>query len=626
MQDIWTLSLVVGLLILAAYGLYNNLYLKKGGLKRTPLITERQTTDPDLRDLNRNVGLAVISKEGKIIWHNEIFMRLFSGQVKDKTDVKYYLPDFSPGKGYGPQEIYRLGRKVYYLKQVPLENKGKLLISCEDITNLMAAITKPQDIQPVIAFLQLDNLEEVLKEISDENKPNLLGTASHLINEWVSSLEGYLRPLGEGRYIIFLTQWGFNQAEKNRFALLDKIRDIQTETLLPFTMSVGIGINEDSPGELGRLALTALDLALERGGDQVVVKSPENVKFYGGRSISIEKRTKVKARAVAFALRDLIMEARQVIIMGHEMADYDSLGAALGLAKAVRDLGKRAYVVVDEYNPATDKLFSTLSKEASTANLIKPGEAEKKAHEKPLLIIVDTHKPSLLPVPGLAGKDLNIAVIDHHRRGEEFISEPKLVYLETYASSASELVTELLQYLGDEVEIGRLEATALLAGITVDTKNFMFQTGVRTFEAASYLRSKGADPGIVQKLLRDDITTVIKKADVIRGAKVLYGQVALGISLEKSHDAIIMAAKTADTMMNIAGVKASFVIWPQDNSVAVSARSNGEINVQRIMERLGGGGHLTTAAAQLSDSPEIVESRLLDVLEEGLHTKEAWQR
>lgn len=623
MQVFWTTSLVVGILIVSVFVVYLHRYLHKSSRTETEgTLPKEKTVGLDLKTLSENSGLAVLSKEGRVSWSNELFSQLIGRQIKENTDIKHYLPGFTPGKGLSGLEFYRCGKKVLYLKYVPFDNKNKYLLSCEDVSAIMAGTSKPQDIQPVISFLQLDNLEEVLKQIPDSNKPQLIGTVSHLINEWVGSLEGYLRPLDEGRYIIFLTQWGFNQAEKNRFALLDRIREMETETLLPFTISMGIGINEDSPGELGRLAQAALDLALERGGDQVVVKSPGNVKFYGGRSKSIEKRTKVKARAVASALRELITESRNVMIMGHEMADFDSLGAALGLAKAVKDLGKKAYVIVDEENSETDKLFSALNKEAIAAQLVKAGEAERKAADKPLLIIVDTHKPSLLPVPALVKKGLDIAVIDHHRRGEEFIFEPKLVYLETYASSTSELVTEVLQYLGDEVVLGRLEATALLAGITVDTKNFMFQTGVRTFEAASYLRSKGADPGIVQMLLRDDITTVIKKADVIRGAKVLYGKIALGKSSEKSHDAIIMAAKTADTMMNIAGVKASFVIWPQEDSVAISARSNGEINVQRIMESMGGGGHLNIAAAQVPGSLEAVESRLLDILEEELHTKE----
>lgn len=624
MQDFWTTSLIVGFLIISGFGLYFYRYLyNKRKITTEGTLSNEGTGGPDFKSINDNLGFAVLSKEGRIIWFNKVFSYLIGRQIKNNTDIKEYLPGFTPGKEYDGQEFYRLGKKVFYLRQSSLANKDRYLLSCEDVSAIMGGQAKPQDLQPVISFLQLDNLEEVLKQIPDGNKPQLIGTVSHLINEWVGNLEGYLRPLDEGRYIIFLTQWGFNQAEKNRFALLDRIREIDTQTLLPFTMSMGIGVNEDSPGELGRLAQAALELALERGGDQVVVKSPGNVKFYGGRSKSIEKRTKVKARAVASALRELITESRQVLIMGHEMADFDSLGAALGLAKAVVNLGKKAFVIIDEVNSETEKLFSALDKEAIGAQFVKAGEAERKATDNSLLIIVDTHKPSLLPVPALVRKGLNIAVIDHHRRGEEFIFEPKLVYLETYASSTSELVTEVLQYLGDEVEIGRLEATALLAGIAVDTKNFMTQTGVRTFEAASYLRSKGADPGIVQTLLRDDITTVIKKADVIRGAKILYGKVALGKSSEKSHDAIIMAAKTADTMMNIAGVKASFVMWPQEGSVAISARSNGEINVQRIMESMGGGGHLNIAAAQVQGSLEVVESRLLDILEEELHPKEA---
>lgn len=467
-----------------------------------------------------------------------------------------------------------------------------------------------------IAFAQIDNLSEVFMDQAEEAKPQVLNGIERALTEWVVALDGYLRQVGEGKYMIFLSDVAFQEAEKNRFSILDKVREIYAGQALPLSLSMGVGIREDSINELGRLAQNALDLALERGGDQVVVKSPEKTYFYGGRSTTMEKRTKVKARVIALALKDLIRESRQVVIMGHEMADYDSLGAALGLAKAARDLGKKAWVVVDRSNASVDRLREVLPPTGWEDRLVRAGEMGRKITEQTLLIIVDTHKPTLLADKTIKEKAYKTAIIDHHRRGEDTVPGADLLYIESYASSTSELVTEMLQYLGDQVELTRTEATALLAGITVDTKRFTFQTGVRTFEAASYLRRLGGDPSAVQKLLRENFLTALKKARAISNARVLYGQVAYCVSQDSSPEAQVLAATTADGMLNIAGINASFVLWPFQGGVAVSARSNGEINVQAIMERLGGGGHFTVAAAQLNVSLAEAEEQVLNIMEE----------
>lgn len=468
----------------------------------------------------------------------------------------------------------------------------------------------------VIAFIQVDNLAEVIRTMPEESKPHLLGAVERTLAEWGINLDGYIKQIGEGRYVAFFSEWGLKQAEKNRFAILDKIRDIAEGNTMSLTLSIGVAVDEDSVSELGRLAESALELALQRGGDQVVVKSPEKVWFFGGKSVSLEKRTKVKARVTAFALKDMISQAALVVVMGHEMADYDCLGAALGVARAVNDLGKKVYIVLDKNNPAVDKILATLPRDTNMDKFIRVGEIGRKIIDNTLLVVVDTHKPALLADGSILSKVSHVAVIDHHRRGEEFITGAKLVYLESYASSTSELVTELLQYLGNFVEIHKAEATALLAGITVDTKYFMYQTGTRTFEAAAYLRSLGADQTVVQRLLQDDIMTVIKKAQTISTARILYGQIVYCKSLEPSHEAQVLAAKTADTMLNVAGVKASFVLWPFEGGNAVSARSNGEINVHAIMEKLGGGGHFTVAAAQVAGNSDDAEKKLLEILEE----------
>lgn len=469
--------------------------------------------------------------------------------------------------------------------------------------------------KPVLAFLQIDNLSEVIKNMAEEDKPHLLAALERSLGEWAGNLEGYLNRIGEGRYILFFTEWGYKQVEKTRFSILEKIRGVDVGNEKALTMSLGIAINEDNISELGKMAQQALEIALDRGGDQVVVKTPENLKFYGGKAVNSERRTKIKARVTADALKEMISEAAQVMVIGHIMADFDSLGAAFGIARAAKDLGKRSWVVLDEDNPAVHRILTIYSQEDFAGKIVKAREAGNKMVENTLLVVVDTHKPSLLPNQKLLKQAFRVAVIDHHRRGEEFINEGRLVYLETNASSASELVTELVQYYAEQVELSKAEAALLLAGITVDTKGFMQQTGVRTFEAAAYLRSIGADPAAIHKILSDDIYTVMKKAEVISKLKILYGKIALGVYPEKTHDAQLMAAKTADAILNIVNIEASFVVWPYHQGVAVSARSNGEINVQLIMEELGGGGHHTVAAAQLNEDLVEVEKRLLQKIE-----------
>lgn len=607
--------------VLGSYFLYSLWKYGFGGTRLLRVALDRNRNYwRELAGENLPLGVLVVDENGRIIWNNSYLSRLVGKNILLGMDLARLFPGFSVREQSSKEqsEVYHWSKKVFYIKSVlvPVNSRTFLVMTCEDITQNPLIYRRGQETQPVLGFIQADNLGEVLKSLPEESKPHLLSGIEKTLSQWVQSLDGYLKLIGEGKYLLILSQWGLKQAEKTRFTILDRIREIEVAKAMPLTVSIGLGLQDESIGEIASLAQNALELALDRGGDQVVVKDPDHVRFYGGKSSTIDKRTKVKARVTAYALRDLILQSSQVMIMGHDLADYDSLGASFGLAKAVRDLGGKALILLDQYNPATDRLLELLPIESGAAALLQAREAGRKINGSTLLIIVDTHKPSLLANSSLLEKAQNIAVIDHHRRGEEFIPNPKLVYLEPHASSASELVTELLQYLGDEVEISRHEATALLAGITIDTKYFMFQTGVRTFEAASYLRGRGADPITVQKLLQDDIATVIRKVEVIRNSRVLFGQIALGESREENPEAQLLAAKTADTMLNIAGVNAAFVLWAYQEGVAISARSNGQINVQAIMERLGGGGHFTIAAAQLNEELPEAKEKLLTILEE----------
>ena len=475
-----------------------------------------------------------------------------------------------------------------------------------------------------VGLVQVDNYEEVLKTVLAAERPLLTAAIERVLADWMAKKKGFFQQYSQDRYLVLLEESQLLASQEEKFPILDRVKDIKMGNKLPVTLSCGFGRDGSSPQELGSLARAALDLALGRGGDQVVVRDPEGFHFFGGKTKALEKRTKVKARVIAHALRELMEQADQVLIMGHQFADMDSIGSSTGIALAARSLGKKAYIVLEESNPAVAKMVQYLGEEGGYRGIfLSPGEAQATITAGTLLVVLDTHKPSLVSAPGLLAATDRVVVIDHHRRGEEFITDPTLVYLETYASSASELVTELLQYLGDNIEITPQEATALLAGITVDTKNFTHQAGVRTFEAAAFLRRSGADQETIQRVLQDDWETFISRAEIIRQAEVFYDKIALAQVPQGVERGQLLAAQTADALLTMEDFAASFVLCPTPEGVVISARSRGDINVQVLMERLGGGGHMTIAGAQLKGTTlSEARNKVLALIEEYF-TKEA---
>ena len=410
--------------------------------------------------------------------------------------------------------------------------------------------------------------------------------------------------------------------EKGKFTILDDVRELTTKQNVPLTLSIGVGAGVSSLPELGNIAQSSLDLALGRGGDQVAIKQPNGkVKFYGGKTNPVEKRTRVRARVISHALKELVLESDKVIIMGHKNPDMDAIGAAIGIHKVAQMNQKEAYIVINfqEIDTAVRRLMEEIKRQESLfTKFITPDQALEIATGDTLLVVVDTHKPSLVIEEHLLNKIEDVVVIDHHRRGEEFIENPLLVYMEPYASSTAELVTELLEYQPKSVKIEMLEATALLAGIIVDTKSFTLRTGARTFDAASYLRGQGADTVLVQKFLKEDIENYVKRAKIIENVQFYKEGIAIAIAKEEEAVDGVLIAQTADTLLTMDGIIASFVIAPRgETMIGISARSLGEINVQIIMESLHGGGHLTNAATQLSNMPmEEVEARLKLAIDE----------
>jgi c-di-AMP phosphodiesterase-like protein len=458
--------------------------------------------------------------------------------------------------------------------------------------------------QTVIAIIYLDNYDEVTQGMEDQIRSKLMSEVTSALNKWSKDYGVFLRRTSSDRFIAIFDQEVLGKLEVTKFDLLDEVREVTGREKVPITLSIGVGSGKGTLQELGVLAQSSLDLALGRGGDQVAIKRKNGkVRFYGGKSNAVEKRTRVRARVISHAIRDFILESDRVMIMGHKSPDMDAIGSAIGVLKLAKLNGKEGYIILDSKDITTDvsKLMEEVRKHDNLwKHFITPDEALEKVTGNTLLVVVDTHKPSLVIEPRLLDKTDRIIVLDHHRRGEEFIAEAVLVYMEPYASSTAELVTELLEYQPKLSKLDLLEATALLAGIIVDTKSFAVRTGSRTFDAASFLRSQGADTSLVQKLLKQDLEQYIKRSRLIETAHIYRNSIAIAKGNPDEGCDQVLIAQAADTLLSMSGVVASFVIsYRQDGTISISARSLGDVNVQLIMEMLNGGGHLSNAATQL---------------------------
>lgn len=499
-----------------------------------------------------------------------------------------------------------------------------------DITEQIAIEKQYFADRTVIAILFVDNYDEITQAMDDQPRSLTNTMVTSIVNEWAAEHGIFMKRISSDRFMAVLNESILTELEKKKFAILDTIREKTAQKNLSLTLSIGVGAGSSSLVELGELAQSSLDLVLGRGGDQVAIKQPTGkLKFYGGKTNPVEKRTRVRARVISHALRDLIQDSDQVFIMGHKNPDMDSIGASVGVRKMAQMNDVKGYVVInfDELNGSVTRLMNEIEvKSDFYENFLTPEETSAKLTDKSLLVIVDTHKPNLVIDPSLLKKVEKVVVIDHHRRSEDFIENPTLVYMEPYASSTAELVTELLEYQPKRAKINMLEATALLAGIIVDTKSFTLRTGARTFEAASYLRTNGADTVLVQRLLKEDIDTYIERSKIVQTVKFVRQGVAIANGEDlKVYDSVLIA-QTADILLTMKGVNASFVIAHRsDGLIGISARSLGEVNVQLIMEKLGGGGHLTNAACQIEansidEVKKYLEEAIIEVLEGSLES------
>jgi len=555
------------------------------------------------------IGTVLYDEDSKIQWYNPYFQTL----VVNHELIGKSLIDLFPLLQWdaAKEQILHYQNKVFQVKI----NKEERLLYLTDTTEYDRIVEKYQNTRPVFGIIHFDNLDEVTQGLDELSRSLLLTDVVSLINDWAVDHNIYLRRYTVDKFWVITMDEVLHQLEGSRFDILDKVREMTAENKIPLTLSIGIGAGVESLIELGQMAQSSLDIALGRGGDQAAVKVGDRLSFYGGKSNAVERRTRVRARVISQSLKDLILESDLVLIMGHKTPDMDAIGASIGVLKAVHIHKQKGYIVLDESNPSIQKLLDEIHRhEELPQYFITPERALLSVTSKTLLVMVDTHKPTMTIEPRIVSSCRRVVVIDHHRRGEEIVKDPVLMYIEPYASSTSELVTELLQYQSDKIEMDKLEATALLAGMVVDTKAFAFRTGARTFEAASFLRRSGGDPALVQKLLKEDMDQFIQRAELVKKARIAFDHIAIAVAEEKLGQLLI--AQTADTLLNMSGIFASFVISVRpDGLVAISARSLGQINVQTIMERLGGGGHLTNAAVQLEGMDvEEVELKLMEVL------------
>lgn len=565
--------------------------------------------------INSPFPLIIIETDGNIIWKSSKFNIEFMN-----TDINSYLNDLvidikteiERRENKKERTIVRhieLNNKYYeivgkFVHSKHHENKNNdiymLMLYFIDETENIKLQKEYKDSKSCVTIMMVDNYEETMQQLESEEKPQVIAEIDKCVYEWTDKTNGILIKSDRDRYIYLFEQRYLEKVKEDKFSILDKIKEIKTKENIQLTLSIAVSNDGITDKEKYKSAGAAMDIVLGRGGDQAVIRENEIYKFYGGRAQEVEKRTKVKARIVAHALENLIKESSKVMIMGHTNPDIDSMGAGMGVYRLARDIGKNVYIIDSQESNTLQSFKQSLSKEVEYEDILISKEvAEENIDQDTLLVIVDTHKATYVEAPELLKKTDKIVIIDHHRRSADYIENATLTFQEVYASSAAELVTELLQYAETKVELKTIEAESLYAGIMMDTKNFTFKTGVRTFEAAAYLRRCGVNIIKVKKWFQSDLSTFNKISGIVKKAEIVNDTIAIAIYDKKEKDSSVICAKAADELLTISDITASFVLGRIGNKICISGRSIGDINVQIILEKLGGGGHITLAGAQV---------------------------
>ena len=580
------------------------------------------------------VPYAVMLDDGKIIWANKSFNEIFGEEAIVNHYLSNYIHDLNrsvfPKSGEENVEIeVRFLDKDYKatLARIDAEQfgdtesnfglpKGReyfVSVVLEDVTALHHYIRENEGQKLVSGLIYFDNFEEVMESVEEVRQSLLIALIDRKVNQYPANFDGLVKKMEKDKYFFVVRKQCFQEMEKGKFSILEEAKSVNIGNRMPVTLSIGMGLSADTYVQSYNHARVAIDLALARGGDQAVVKNGSNITYYGGKREQTSKNTRVKARVKAEALREFIMTKDQLIVMGHRMTDMDSFGAAVGIYRAAKVMEKRVYIVLDEITSSVRPFYNDFcnSSRYPADMFIKSSDIHEIMNDNTMVVVVDTNRPEMTECPELLKMAKTIVVFDHHRQTGDAIENTVLSYIEPYASSACEMVAEMLQYIADDIRIRNIEANSMYAGIMIDTNNFMNRTGVRTFEAAAFLRRCGADIAYVRKLFRDDLSWYRAKSQIISNAEIFHEEYAIArFENEEIESPTIIGAQAANELLNIRGIKASFVLTEYYGKIYVSARAIDEVNVQVIMERLGGGGHINTAGTQFqhTDMDEAIKA------------------
>lgn len=583
--------------------------------------------------INSPFPLVVLETNGNIIWKSSNFIKEFANIDTGTTltdvikELKLKIENGKNTNNISISESMKIGDKNYkviaeYTKLREKEHKNSseymATVYFLDETNYVKLLEEYNNSRTCIGIIVLDNYEELMQRVTEEEKLKITSNAEKNIYSWVNKYDGLLVKSERDTYVCIFDQLNLEKIKEDKFEILDEIKEIKTQDNIQLTLSIAISENEKTNSEEYKSAKAVIDIALGRGGDQAIIKQNGKYYFFGGRTQEVEKRTRVKARIVAQALEELMNSASNVIIMGHTNSDIDAMGSGMGVYRIAKTIGKDAYIVNETNGTSLDNFINDL-KDIEEYNdvIIDKAEALNKISADSLLVVVDTDKKNYVEAPELLDKTDKIVVIDHHRRGTDYIENAILTFHEVYASSACELVTELVEYAEKTVKLTKFEVEALYAGIMMDTKNFTFKTGVRTFEAAAFLRKCGVDIIKVKKWFQSDLETYNKISEIVAKSEIIDDTIAISIYDKEDSDANITCAKAADELLTISNITASFVIGKMGDKIYISGRSIGDINVQLILEKLGGGGHITVAGAQVEVmTQEEVKQELINRINE----------
>lgn len=603
--------------------------------------TQYETVQKQLLD-DFETPYALLDMEGRILWINKKFAEITGKDKEYHKSIFTIFPMIAKQQMQDAEKtefcigwedkIFRAETKHISFQATKEEREaigiqeGEYLITLYlyDETELNQYMKANQEQKLVAALVYIDNYEEALDSIEDVKRSLLAALIDRKVNEYFSKVDALVRKTEKDKYFIVFKYKYLNVLEEDKFKLIEDVKNVKVGNEMAVTLSIGVGIHGDSYNKNYEYSRMAIDLALGRGGDQAVVRKGEEVSYYGGKSKTVEKNTRVKARIKAHALRSTLESRENVIIMGHNISDADSFGAAIGIYCAAKVLNKKAQIVLNEVTSSLRPLKECFLPEKGYPEdlFINSERAMEVINRNTLVMVVDTNRPNYTECPQLLERGNAVVVFDHHRQGNEVIKNPILSYIEPYASSTCEMIAEMLQYFTENIKLEASEADCIYAGILIDTNNFMTKTGVRTFEAAAYLRRCGAEVTRVRKLLRNDMSAYKARAEIVRHAEVYKGAFAISVCPGKMESPTIVGAQAADELLNIIGIKASFVMTEYQGKIFISSRSIDEINVQLIMERLGGGGHLNVAGAQLmnctlSEAKRELQITIDRMLEEG---------